>query len=624
MEEISTTTKANTPGKKQQDESEDNPNTVFFKSLPPPTIHSFVQFSHLGFTVDGVTRMHGLTGKIPPGQFLALMGPSGSGKSTLLKLLSGRQNPTEGDLVVNNKPASHSLSSQVGYVSQDQFLFPSLTVERTLMYCGLLRLPNLTREEVKTKVDEMIKAFGIERCRDTLVANLSGGEARRVAICSELFSGPSILVLDEPFSGLDLNSALHVMLLLKAMTKKGYSVVCSIHQPSSRMFSLFDALVIVIDGNIVYSGPAQDSILYFNKIGYKCPPHTNPADFIMDLTLQAQQSGQVDFGGLLLKHWQQFTKGKDISKPNALEKRILAKCEREEAKSTNALAASSWTWQFYVLLQREFFKQKAVMLNIREIGQTILVSVLVGLAFLQMPREAERVRDMMNAIYLICFYIGTFYPIFKWAFMWQPERTIVLHEWKSQSYTLSAFYVASTLAHLPYSFIHPLLGSIITYWMIGIRDEASYFFLFCFALWLGYYNGMMAGRTISFICSPDLVATASVAMFFNVYMVVVGFLVLNWPVWMEWSKWLTYGYPTLRACFFIAFGDDPNTAWTSSESGFNDYSTNELVYGDDILAYLNVNSPLVLWSYLLLVFGWLIFSFIVGGVSLSYWQPKRR
>jgi hypothetical protein len=139
----------------------------------------------------------------------------------------------------------------------------------------------------------------------------------------------------------------------------------------------------------------------------------------VDLSLQAQQlsHGRDEFENNLLKQWQTFTKSKDISRPSTTEKKVLAKCEKVEAKSNRTLEHATWQWQAYVLLQREFFKQASAMINAREIAQTILISVLIGLAFLQMPREATRVRDMMNAIYLVTFYIICFYPIFKWTFV---------------------------------------------------------------------------------------------------------------------------------------------------------------------------------------------------------------
>lgn len=125
----------------------------------------------------------------------------------------------------------------------------------------------------------------------------------------------------------------------------------------------------------------------------------------------------MEFENNLLKQWQTFTKGKDISRPSKLEKKLLAKCEKLEARTGKSVETASWEWQFFILLQREFFKQAESMLNVREIAQTILISVLVGIAFLQLPHETERVRDLTNALFLITFYIICFYPIFKWTFI---------------------------------------------------------------------------------------------------------------------------------------------------------------------------------------------------------------
>jgi ABC-type multidrug transport system ATPase subunit len=164
----------------------------------------------------------GISGSVNPGEVLALMGPSGSGKTTLLSLLAGRisQSSTGGSVTYNDKPYSKYLKSKIGFVTQDDVLFPHLTVKETLTYAARLRLPKtLTREQKKQRALDVIQELGLERCQDTMIGGafvrgVSGGERKRVSIGNEIIINPSLLLLDEPTSGLDSTTALRTILML--------------------------------------------------------------------------------------------------------------------------------------------------------------------------------------------------------------------------------------------------------------------------------------------------------------------------------------------------------------------------------------------------------------------------
>ena len=96
----------------------------------------------------------------------------------------------------------------------------------------------------------------------------------------EMVVNPSILFLDEPTSGLDTFTAYSVITTLKDLAAQGRTVVATIHQPSSDIFNLFDDLLLLSEGKVVYYGSAKDSIEYFSQLGYKCPQYMNPSDYI--------------------------------------------------------------------------------------------------------------------------------------------------------------------------------------------------------------------------------------------------------------------------------------------------------------------------------------------------------
>ncbi|CAG8818918.1 21149_t:CDS:2, partial [Gigaspora rosea] len=123
---------------------------------------------------------------------------------------------------------------------------------------------------------------------DTGTRSISGGEKRRVSIACELVTSPSILFLDEPTSGLDAYNAYNVVESLVTLARDyRRTVICTIHQPRSNIFALFDQLLLLGNGHMIYSGEANKCQSYFESIGHKCPPGFNLADYLVDLTMYA-------------------------------------------------------------------------------------------------------------------------------------------------------------------------------------------------------------------------------------------------------------------------------------------------------------------------------------------------
>lgn len=220
-----------------------------------------------------------------------MLGPSGSGKTTLLTALAGRlPGKISGNITYNGLPFSSSMKRKTGFVAQDDVLYPHLTVIETLTYSALLRLPKkLTREEKIEQAEMVIKELGLTRCTNNIVGGpllrgISGGERKRVSIGQEMLVNPSLLLLDEPTSGLDSTTAQRIVATIKGLARGGRTVITTIHQPSSRLYRMFDKVVVLSDGCPIYSGQAGRVMEYFGSIGY-VPGFNfmNPADFLLDL-----------------------------------------------------------------------------------------------------------------------------------------------------------------------------------------------------------------------------------------------------------------------------------------------------------------------------------------------------
>ena len=134
----------------------------------------------------------------------------------------------------------------------------------------------------------MISELGLEKCQNTIIGNsfirgVSGGERKRVSIAHELLINPSLLVLDEPTSGLDSTAAHRLLATLGALAQKGKTVVTSIHQPSSRVYQMFDSVLVLSEGRCLYFGKGNEAMSYFESVGFSPSFPMNPADFLLDL-----------------------------------------------------------------------------------------------------------------------------------------------------------------------------------------------------------------------------------------------------------------------------------------------------------------------------------------------------
>lgn len=236
------------------------------------------------------TILNGLSGVVFPGEILAMLGPSGSGKTTLLTALGGRlSGKLSGKITYNGQPFSGATKRRTGFVAQDDVLYPHLTVAETLLFTALLRLPSsLTADEKAEAVERVISELGLTRCRNSMIGGplfrgISGGEKKRVSIGQEMLINPSLLLLDEPTSGLDSTTAMKIITTVKRLAAGGRTIVTTIHQPSSRLYHMFDKVVLLSEGSPIYYGSASNAMDYFSSIGFSTSITINPADLLLDL-----------------------------------------------------------------------------------------------------------------------------------------------------------------------------------------------------------------------------------------------------------------------------------------------------------------------------------------------------
>ncbi|KAF0707740.1 hypothetical protein As57867_006531, partial [Aphanomyces stellatus] len=155
----------------------------------------------------------------------------------------------------------------------------------TLRYAAQLSVAStVSAQERELRVQEAIDDMGLRSCEHTIVGDifrkgLSGGQKRRLSIAIELLSHPTILLLDEPTSGLDSASTHAVITYIAKLAKQNRTIVCTIHQPSSMVYHMFDNVMILAQGHTAYFGSPHDSLAHFASLGHPCPQFTNPGEY---------------------------------------------------------------------------------------------------------------------------------------------------------------------------------------------------------------------------------------------------------------------------------------------------------------------------------------------------------
>jgi ABC transport system ATP-binding/permease protein len=208
---------------------------------------------------------------IMPNEFVGLLGPSGAGKSTLMDALNGMRPASSGRVFINNLDFYQhldSLKQSIGYVPQDDIIHRELTVYRTLYYVARLRLSrDASKAEIDQIINEVMDVTGLAERRDVPVAQLSGGQRKRVSIAVELITKPSVIFLDEPTSGLDPATEEKIMRLFRQIAESGRTVILTTHAMEN--VRLFDKIVVMMRGKLVFYGAPAEALAQVGATSFK-------------------------------------------------------------------------------------------------------------------------------------------------------------------------------------------------------------------------------------------------------------------------------------------------------------------------------------------------------------------
>ncbi|KAF5751963.1 ABC transporter family protein [Tripterygium wilfordii] len=511
------------------------------------------------------TILNGISGIVRPGELVAMLGPSGSGKTTLLTALAGRlPGKISGRITYNGHPFSSSMKRKTGFVSQDDVLYPHLTVLETLTYAAFLRLPKELGKEGKIQQAELIiMQLGLTRCRNSVVGGpllrgISGGERKRVSIGQEMLVNPSLLLLDEPTSGLDSTTAQRIVATFRGLVRGGRTVVTTIHQPSSRLYRMFDKVVVLADGCPIYSGHAGRVMEYFGSIGFEPEINfMNPADFLLDLANgiapDTKQDDQLDLTTTGISHHHDDQNSIKQSLISSYKKNLYPLLKAEiQTTSQDPIHfksgklrlrenqwTSSWWLEFKVLLRRGLQERKHESYSALRIFQVLSVSILSGL--LWWHSDTSHIQDQVGLLFFFSIFWG-FYPMFNAIFTFPQERPMLIKERSSGMYRLSSYFFARTAGDLPMELVLPTVFVTISYWMGGLKPSLVTFILTLLIILFNVLVSQGLGLALGAILMEVKQATTLASVTMLVFLLAGGYYIQHIPPFISWLKYISFSH----------------------------------------------------------------------------------
>lgn len=213
-------------------------------------------------TFSGRRVVDGVDFHVGHSEIVGLLGPNGAGKTTTFRMVMGMIRAEAGDVKcagedVSDLPMYQRARRGMGYLAQEPSIFRNLKVEENIM--AILETQDYTRAERQQRLSELLADLGLSRVAQSLASTLSGGERRRLEIARALVTNPALLLLDEPFSGVDPKACADIQKIISSLRVRGMSILITDHNVFET-FTIADRVYIIHDGRVLKHGTPEDLI----------------------------------------------------------------------------------------------------------------------------------------------------------------------------------------------------------------------------------------------------------------------------------------------------------------------------------------------------------------------------
>ncbi|KAJ7294134.1 hypothetical protein O6H91_19G003400 [Diphasiastrum complanatum] len=493
--------------------------------------------------------LNDISGIIKPSRMTLLLGPPNAGKTTLLLALAGKLDPelkVSGRITYNGYDLTEFVPRRTAaYISQHDLHIGEMTVRETLDFSGrcqgvgtryemlmelsrrekaagikpdpdidiFMKATALEGQETSIVTDYILKILGLDICADTLVGDemrrgISGGQKKRLTT-GEMLVGPAkALFMDEISTGLDSSTTYQIVKCLRQTVHvMDGTMVVSLLQPAPETFGLFDDLILLSEGQIVYQGPRDLVLDFFESMGFKCPERKGVADFLQEVTSRKDQR----------QYWA------DKSKP----------------------------YRELILIKRNYF------IYIFKTFQITFIGTITMTTFLRTQMHHKTVADankFMGALFygLIIVMFNGFaelaLTVFRLPVFYKQRDLMFYPSW--------AFTLPTWVLRVPMSFYESFIWVFLTYWVIGYDPEAGRFFRQYMLLFFVHNMSLGLFRFLASMGRTMIVASTFGSFALLVVFVLGGFILARgsihpWWIWGYWISPLMYGQNALAVNEFL-------------------------------------------------------------------------
>lgn len=467
----------------------------------------------------------GVSTEFKPGTITAIIGPSGSGKTTILNYLAGRMSEslkfrTYSEYYLNSTLIENinEFKNITGYVLQEDLMETELTPRQTFEHYSKFRAHPNPKETANGIIDDL----DLHRAADTVIGNefkrgISGGEKKRVNIGIELVSNPNLLFLDEPTTGLDSVTAFDIINQLFKLKKQGMTIITVLHAPSNEILALFDKIVVLVSGELVYDGPPDSIGERLKHFNFELPRFENPVEYFMKIIdkddiriAMAKEKGVVideEINEIYKKRissmveFQKIETQKKIETSNNRVTRStiddLRKIAAEKNKRRNFLTQTYLLTKLFTYL---FFQDthnliiKGVLLWVMKIiillqyvqNRDIDTSTTVG----KMDKSG-----MLFMLLTSYFFVGSSSTLT----LFLERKRIYVKDKNARLYSSFPFYLSNQIFMIPFYMINMAISCVVMFFALNLSNDPGVNFVWFFFFF--FVGGYLGGGSIGLLAS---------------------------------------------------------------------------------------------------------------------------
>ena len=521
------------------------------------------------------------TGCVRPGEMLLVLGAPGAGCSTFLKVLGNQRfgyEEVDGEVTYGGtdaKKMAKDFRGEVLYNPEDDLHYATLSVKNTLQFALKTKTPGReSRKEGESRgtyasefLRVITKLFWIEhtlgtKVGDEFVRGISGGEKKRVSIAEAMVTKASVQAWDNSTRGLDASTALEYVQSIRSLTNMAHvSTAVALYQAGQSLFSLFDKVILIDQGQCLYFGPTETAKQYFEDLGFLCPDRWTTADFLTSVSDEHERSIKSGWENRIPRSAAQFAKTfrdssiyqKNLEDIRDWEKQTETQRRERLANQSKATQKKNYTIPFHQQVWACTQRQVLVTIGdkaslVGKWGGVLFQSLITGSLFYDLPQTASGAFTRGGVIFfLLLFNALLALAELTTAFSSKP---ILLKHKSFSFYRPAAYAIAQTVVDAPLVFVQVSLFNVVVYFMAGLRRNASHFFIAELLLWVTTMTMYAFFRAVGALNKSLDNATRVTGVAIQALIVYTGYLIppTEMRPWFKWLKWINpvqYGFEGL-------------------------------------------------------------------------------